>query len=351
MRSSTSATSVVTSSPNGRKPERRTVGERLLRLRVNQEQIVMLIAMVAFIVFSILVPSFLSTANVTALLQNVSVLGILAMGMAISIVGRGIDLSMVASMAISVAWLLTLLNAGHPIGEALLYAIGLSVVVGVINSVLIAYVEVPAIFATLAMGTAVYGFGKVFLVEADVNYLPETWKALAALATSRPLGIPVPVIIFVAVGIIAHVFLQHVREGRFIYTMGDNPLAARITGVPVRMLFVLQYVLSSLIALTGGLLMAMLVASMNTRIVSSTLVYDVILVVVLGGVSLSGGRGSIKSVVVGTLLIGVLLNGMTMLNLSYTTQNVIKALILLLALVLDTLVNPRDEQTAQQGDI
>jgi ribose transport system permease protein len=110
-------------------------------------------------------------------------------------------------------------------------------------------------------------------------------------------------------------------------------------------------VLTSLIALFAGLMMAMLVASMNTRIISSTLVYDVILVVVLGGVGLSGGRGSILSVVVGTLLIGILLNGMTMMDLTYTTQNVIKALILLLALLLDSFVNPRDEQTAQQGDI
>jgi ribose transport system permease protein len=225
------------------------------------------------------------------------------------------------------------------------------VVIGLINGVLIAYVEVPAIFATLAMGTAVYGFGKVFLVSADVNYLPESWKWLAILATSRPLGVPMPVVFFALVALLAHLLLRYSREGRFIYMMGDNPLAARTTGVPIRPLIVLQYVLTSLIALFAGLMMAMLVASMNTRIVSSTLVYDVILVVVLGGVGLSGGRGSILSVVVGTLLIGILLNGMTMMDLTYTTQNVIKALILLLALLLDSFVNPRDEQTAQQGDI
>ena len=141
------------------------------------------------------------------------------------------------------------------------------------------------------------------------------------------------------------------REGRFIYAMGDNPLAARTSGVPLRLLVLLQYVLTSLVALAGGLLMAMFVTSMNTRIVSSTLVYDVILVVVLGGIGLSGGCGGIKSVIVGTLLIGILLNGMTMLSLTYSTQNVIKALTLLVALVLDTLINPRDEQTGQQGDI
>ena len=321
------------------------------RFRLDQEQIVILIAIAAFAVFSRLIPNFLSTDNITSLVQNVSVMGILATGMAISIIGRGIDLSMVASMSISVAWLLVQLNAGVAMPAALGSAVGFSILVGIINGVLVAYVEVPAIFATLAMGTAIYGFGKFFLVDADVNYLPESWKWLAALATARPFGFPVPVLIFMAISFLAHLFLRHVREGRFIYAMGDNPLAARTSGVPVRLLVVLQYVITSLVALAGGLLMAMFVTSMNTRIVSSTLVYDVILVVVLGGIGLSGGRGGIKSVIVGTLLIGILLNGMTMLNLTYTTQNVIKALILLVALVLDTLINPRDEQTGQQGDI
>ena len=323
----------------------------MARGRISQEKIVLVIAIVVFAVFSVVVPGFLSPSNVTSLVQNVSVLGILGVGMALTILGRGIDLSMVASMSVSVAWMLVQLNAGVPLVVALPLAIGFSIAVGIINGILVAYVEVPAIFATLAMGVAVYGFGKYFLVDTDVNYLPENWKWLAEMATAHPFGLPVPVIAFLLVAVIAYLLLHYLREGRFIYAMGDNPNAARTSGVPVRLLIVLQYILSSLIALLAGLLMTMLVASMNTRIVSSTLVYDVILVVVLGGISLSGGRGGIPSVVVGTVLIGILLNGMTMLNLTYTAQNVIKALILLAALILDTIINPRDEQTAQQGDI
>ena len=112
-----------------------------------------------------------------------------------------------------------------------------------------------------------------------------------------------------------------------------------------------QYTLSSLIGYTAGIVTAASVASMNTRIAISTYVYDVILVVVLGGIGLSGGRGGIRNVIVGTLLIGVLLNGMTIMDIQYTVQNVIKGVILLTAIVIDTIVNPRDEQTAQQGDI
>ncbi len=321
------------------------------RGRFGQEAIIFAIAVVVFGIFSALIPDFLSAGNIVSMVQSVSVLGILGLGMAITILGRGIDLSIVASMSVAIAWMLVQLNAGAPLAQALPLAIGFSVLVGIINGILVAYVEIPAIFATLAMGVTVYGFGKFFLVESDVNHVPESWRWLADRVAVRPLGLPVPVIAFLGCAVLAHFALRYLRDGRFIYAMGDNPVAARTTGVPVRLMMVLQYVISALIALLAGLLMTMLVTSMNTRIVSGTLVYDVILVVVLGGISLSGGRGGIFSVVVGTLLIGIMLNGMTMLNLTYTAQNVIKALILLLALVLDTLINPRDEQTAQQGDI
>ncbi|MBN9274248.1 MAG: ABC transporter permease, partial [Mesorhizobium sp.] len=125
----------------------------------------------------------------------------------------------------------------------------------------------------------------------------------------------------------------------------------RISGVPVRPLIVLQYVIAALIAFCAGLVMTANVDSMNTRIVNSTLVYDVILVVVLGGIGLGGGKGGIRNVVVGTLLIGILLNGMTIMNIPFLMQNIIKGIILLAAIVADTLLNPRDEQTSQQGDI
>jgi ribose transport system permease protein len=92
---------------------------------------------------------------------------------------------------------------------------------------------------------------------------------------------------------------------------------------------------------------------MSTRVYNSTMIYDVLLVVVLGGISLSGGRGGVRNVLVGTLLVGVLLNGMTILDITYTTQNLVKSLILLLAITVDSFINPRDEQTSQQsqGDI
>lgn len=318
---------------------------------LNQERIVLLIAAALFLFFAVSLNGFLDPGNLLSLIQNVSILGILGVGMALAIVGRGIDLSMVATMALSVAWLLDMLNNGVPIPVALLWALGFVILVGLINGVLVAYVEIPAIFATLAMGILVYGFGKTWLVNVDVVYLPAGESWFYRIGSGRILGVPTSVVIFAAIALLAYLFLRYLKPGRFIYGMGDNPLAARITGIPVRPMIVVQYVLIAVIAFVAGIVTATAVSSMNTRVALSTQVYDVILVVVLGGIGLSGGKGGIRNVIVGTLLIGILLNGMTIMNLTYTMQNILKSVILLAAIVIDTLLNPRDEQTAQHGDI
>ncbi len=319
--------------------------------RLNQERIVLLIAGFLLIVFSITLKGFLEPGNLFSLIQNVSILGILGVGMSLAIIGRGIDLSMVATMTLSVAWLLDMLNRGVPIPIALLWSLGFAMLVGLVNGVLIAYVEIPAIFATLATGILVYGFGKTWLVNVDVVYLPPGHAWFDMIGGGQILTVPTPVLIFAGVSVLSFLFLRYLKPGRFIYAMGDNPLTARITGIPVRPMIVLQYVLISVIALIAGVVTATAVSSMNTRVALSTLVYDVILVVVLGGIGLSGGKGGIRNVVVGTLLIGILLNGMTIMNLTYTMQNILKSVILLAAIIIDTLLNPRDEQTAQHGDI
>jgi ribose transport system permease protein len=318
---------------------------------LNQEQIVIGIAGTLFLAFAILLPGFASASNLISLVQSVSILGILGIGMAIAIIGRGIDLSMIATMVMSVGWLFEMLAGGTPFAQAFVLALLFVLAVGVVNGILIAYVEIPAIFATLAMGTVVYGIGKTWLLNLDVVYLSDSAAWLSTIGTGRFMSIPAPVIIFALVSFLAFLFLRFSKWGRFVYGAGDNPLAARITGLPLRPLIVVQYVFTSLTAFTAGLVMATAVASMNTRVALSTLIYDVILVVVLGGIGLSGGKGGVRNVIVGTLMIGILLNGMTIMNMGYTSQNIFKSLILLFAILIDTLLNPRDEQTAQSGDI
>ncbi|CAN5500128.1 ABC transporter permease [soil metagenome] len=316
-----------------------------------QERIVLLLAAILFLGFSLFLTGFATRENLLALVRSVAVLGILGLAMALVVIGRGIDLSLVAIMAISVAWTLALANSGMSMGAALLVGLGFAVLLGVVNGLLVAYVEIPALFSTLAMGTFVYGLGRLKLIPLDVVYVPEDAAWFTRMGQGEVAGVPLPVVCLLVVAAAAALFLRFTRTGRYIYTMGDNYLAARMTGIPVRPIVVLQYAIASCIGFVAGIITAASVGSMNTRIVNSTMIYDVILVVVLGGIGLSGGKGGVRNVLVGTVLIGILLNGMTILDVQYTVQNVIKSTILLGALVFDSLINPRDEQTAQQGDI
>jgi ribose transport system permease protein len=319
--------------------------------RLSQEQIVFGLALLLCIGFAISLPGFLTTNNLLNLVRSVSILGMLGVAMGLVVIGRGIDLSLVALMAVSVAWTLQLISTGVPLPQAVAMGLAFSLLTGAITGCLVAYVEIPAIFATLAMGTLIYGFGRYFLFRLDVVYMPDAANHLLWLGQGTIYGVPVPIFIFAGVCLLGYLFLRFTKAGHYLRAVGDNLLAARIAGVPARPIIVMQYVLSSLIGFTAGIVTAASVASINTRVALSTYVYDVILVVVLGGIVLSGGRGGIRNVIVGTLLIGVLLNGMTIMNIQYTVQNVIKGMILLTAIVIDTILNPRDEQTAQQGDI
>lgn len=318
--------------------------------RLTQENIVFAIAALFFVGFAIMLPGFFNTDNLLSLVQNVSILGILGLGMGVVVIGRGIDLAMVATMAMSTAWTVVLLNNGASTGWAILCGVGFAAAVGVVLGILVAYVEIPAIFATLAMSIVVYGFGRMALVDLDVIYVPDNSVWIRALSKSV-MGVPLPVVWFAAFSLVAYLFLQFTRPGRYLYGMGDNRAAARITGIPVRPMTVVQYVISSVIAYAAGIITASILASVNTRVAQSTMVYDVILVVVLGGIGLSGGKGGVRNIIVGTLLIGILLNGMTILDMSFTVQNLVKGSVLLIAIIVDSIANPRDEQTAQQGDI
>jgi ribose transport system permease protein len=323
----------------------------LQHARFSQERIVFAITVVLFVIFSATLDRFLTSANLLSLLQSVSVLGILGVGMAIVVIGRGIDLSIVATMAISVAWVLFMMNQGVSAPVAFALGIGFSLAIGVLNGVFIAYVEVPALFATLAIGAFVYGFGRSQLFDQDIIALPKSESWIAVVGRMHVGQIPLAVLFFAVICAVGFLLLRYTKVGRFFYLMGENYLAARITGIPTRPMIVIQYALSSLVAFIAGTVTMAEVTSMNTRVVNSTLIYDVILVVVVGGIGLSGGKGGIRNVIVGTLLIGILLNGMTILDIRYTLQNLIKSFILLAAILVDSMVNPRDEQTGQQGDI
>jgi ribose transport system permease protein len=331
-------------------PGRMAIRRLLSAQGFDQQRIVFALAVLLFLISALTLRGFFEANNLIAIVRSVSILGILAVGMAIVIIGRGIDLSAVAIMAMSSAWYLQMLNDGTPGVTAFLLALAFVLAIGLINGFLIAYADVPAIFATLASGAFVFGFVRSQLIGQDAIAVPRgNW--IEALGRARLLDIPVEVFLFAGIAFAAYLFLRYAKWGRYVYLMGDNFLAARNMGIPVRPMVMLRYAASALIAFIAGLLSAASLLSMNTRMVNSTLLYDIVLVVVIGGIGLSGGKGGMRNVIVGALLIGIMLNAMTIIDIPNIYQNLIKSTILLVAIIVDSLLNPRDEQTAQQGDI
>lgn len=320
-------------------------------VKTDQQLIVFLLFVALFLVFSLALPAFFSVGNLVTLLRTVSVLGILSLGMAVVVIGRGIDLSMIACLTVPTSIVLALSGHGYELGVSLLGGFGMAALVGVLNGLLVAYAEIPSLFATLAVGIGLAGIGQSGLFDYEIVPWPKSLDVIGWLGRGDYLGVPYSVFAFAIAAVALGVFMRRTRFGVFIYAIGDNPNAARISGISVRPVMILQYVISALVSVFAGLVLASSANNMDTRIFNLTWIYDVILVVVLGGIGLSGGRGGALSVVVGTLLMGTIINGMTIMNMSYEVQSLIKGVVLLAAIALDSVVNPRNEETAQQGDI
>lgn len=307
--------------------------------------------------FSIFLDKFFSTGNLLTLMRSVSILGILSIAMAVVVISKGIDLSLIATLAIGTA-LASVLSSPDvlpfidlPFVYAVLLGFLFTAILCAITGILVAYWDMASVFVTLAMAGVIYGLGRTLFIGDELNYLPEDAVWLEYLGRGQLFGVPMPIICFLSLALVMHLVLTQTTFGKFVYSIGDSGLAARTAGVPVRPILVMIFILAGLVAYFAGLLTAGAISSINTRMVSGSLIYDVLLVVVVGGIGLSGGKGGMHNVILGTLLIGTLLNGMVIMDISFIVQNLIKGIILLIAIMTDTILNPRDEQTTQQGDI
>jgi len=317
--------------------------------RLSQEEVVAALTVVLLIGFALALPGFATTANFVDLVRSISKLGILGLGMGVIVISRGIDLSEVAIMAGSWCVALAAIPRGLPPFWAAVTALAICVAIGLANGVMVAFIEAPALFVTLATAFVIYG-AAYWVAAAFVVYAPQDAPGLVFAGRGALHGIPMPILVFAAAALIMHAFLSRTSIGRFIYAQGDNPDAARLTGIALRPLTVLEYVLVAALAWLAGLVWIGETGNMQMSIVQGTAIFDVILVVVLGGISLVGGRGGVFSVVVGCALIGTLLNALTIMNVNSEVQNIIRGVVLLVAIILDNWLHPRDEETARQGD-
>ena len=328
----------------------------MLKLR-NQELIILIVTIVIFAGFSVFLDKFFSTGNLLTLMRSVSILWILSIAMAVVVISKGIDLSLIATLAVGTA-LASVLSSGDvlplidlPFIYAVLIGLIFTSILCAITGILVAYWDMASVFVTLAMAGVIYGLGRTLFIGDELNYLPEDALWLEYLGRGQLFGVPMPIICFLSLALLMHLLLTKTTFGKFVYSIGDSGLAARTAGVPVRPILVMIFIIAGLVAYFAGLLTAGAISSINTRMVSGSMIYDVLLVVVVGGIGLSGGKGGMHNVILGTLLIGTLLNGMVIMDISFIVQNLIKGIILLLAIMTDTILNPRDEQTTQQGDI
>ena len=261
-------------------------------------------------------------------------LGISAVGMTCVILTSGIDLSVGSVMAITnVVGSMLMVNAGMPILPAVVITLIIAACIGLINGLLVAYVGVPALITTLAMMTILRGLSFVLCRGMPVWGLPESFKALGQGYVGP---IPIPVIVMLLIFIIGWIFLNRTKTGRYIYGLGGNKEAVRLSGVNTARIQTLVFVISSFLTGIAGIIMLSRINTGQPKI-GTGYEMDAITAVVLGGVSIMGGEGSLFGVLIGVLITGVLSNGMILIDVSEYSQQITKGIVLLLAVIFDTI--------------
>ncbi len=302
------------------------------------------------LVFAIMEPRFLSSVNLFNVMRQVSITGLLAIGMTFVILTAGIDLSIGSLLAFAGLVAAAVAKGGmedrFTVGDetigygwqlAALAAIVVGLLGGLLQGVAITKLKVPAFVVTLGGMSVFRGAALLFASGGPISgFQPDfTWWG-----QGRILSVPVPVIIFLVAAVIAHVVLSYTRYGRRVYAVGGNPEAARLAGVNVNFVIASVYVIMGFFCGLGAFVLS---ARLNSAEAVAGTGYEltVIASVVIGGTSLFGGSGSIFGTVIGTVLIGVLLNGLVLMNVNSYIQQIIIGVIIVLAVAFDTFAKSR----------
>lgn len=285
-------------------------------------------------------PDFLKLSNLLAVVDRIVVIAIIAIGMTMVIVTAGIDLSVGSLIALSgVIGTLVMKQLGGlgappwTVAVGFLAGIAACGMLGALGGYLVARFKVASFITTLALMMVARGLAFSITGGFSVYQVP---AALPWLGQGRSLGIPNTVILLVVLYAAAHIFMSRTTVGRYIYAVGGNIEAARLSGVPVAAVIVFVYVVSGVAAGLGGCIQA---SQLNAGTPNSGLMYEmyVIAAVVVGGTSLAGGSGKILGTLIGAFIISVVQNGMNLLGIESYTQNVVLGLVILGAVLLDKL--------------
>ncbi|EPY05204.1 ribose ABC transporter permease [Paenibacillus sp. E194] len=288
---------------------------------------------ILIVIVSILNPSFLEPLNILNLLRQVSINALIAFGMTFVILTGGIDLSVGSTLALSSAFVANMLVAGYDPILSILAGCLLGGVMGMINGLLVTQGKMAPFIATLATMTIFRGLTLVYTDGNPITGLGDS-MTFQLFGRGYQFGIPVPAITMIIAFAILWVILHKTAFGRKTYAIGGNEKAAIVSGIKVSRVKIMIYSLAGMLsALAGAILTSRLNSAQPTAGTSYEL--DAIAAVVLGGTSLSGGRGRIVGTLIGALIIGTLNNGLNLLGVSSFYQMVVKGIVILIAVLID----------------
>ncbi|WP_455538758.1 ribose ABC transporter permease [Terrisporobacter sp.] len=300
---------------------------------VEYKSLIGLLALI--IVVSILSPSFLSTKNIFNILRQTSVNGVIAAGMTFVILTGGIDLSVGSILAISGAVCASLLTSGQNIFVAVIAALIVGTVVGFINGFIITKGKLQPFIATLATMTVLRGLTLVFTDGKPIT-LGSGDLALnfGKIGGGKIFNIPTPALIMIITFIICAYILRCTQMGRYTYALGSNEEATKLSGINTDKIKIAVYTISGILAAVAGIIITSRLYSAQPT-AGDGYELDAIAAVVLGGTSLTGGKGKITGTIIGALIIGILSNALNILDVSSYYQMMVKGAVILVAVLLD----------------
>lgn len=286
-----------------------------------------------FIVISVLNDSFIDPSNLKNLARQISINALIAFGMTFVILTGGIDLSVGSILALSSALMASMITKGTNPELAIVLSAVIGILLGTVNGVIISYGKVAPFIATLATMTIYRGATLVYTNGNPISGLSDD-PIFTGFGQGFILDIPVPAIIMLIAFFILFFILKKTPLGRQTYAVGGNEKVSYISGIKIDRIKIFAYALTGcLCALAGGILTARLNSAQPTAGMGYEL--DAIAAVVLGGTSLAGGKGRISGTLIGALIIGTLNNGLNILNVSSFYQQVVKGVVILLAVLMD----------------
>ncbi|MCK9329173.1 MAG: ABC transporter permease [Candidatus Cloacimonetes bacterium] len=278
-------------------------------------------------------PKFRTTNNIMNVLRQASFISIIAMGEFFVILTGNMDMSITSTIGMtSIFFSGFVVNSGMPMWLAIVIVFAISTLMGAVNGILTVYGKVPSFISTLVVMNIMKGIYFIYSKGLPISGLPDSFNFFGAGYVGF---IPFPVILMILVGVILYFLTQHTPLGRSFYAIGGNMEAAKLSGVNVKFVGVLAFVICAWLSSLGALGLTAKTLSGNVMI-GENLLFDVMTIVVLGGTSLAGGRGKIVGVIIGALFLQVISNIMVLLSINTYWQWVVKGIILIIVVVIDS---------------